>query len=82
LAGCNRRQRTAVSRFEHEGDDIRGFLDTAHDAVRPRRLSGVNVSLLVHPRLLRDELEREQPIDLIPSGGDLQCHSVAENLTD
>ena len=82
LSGCNSREGTAVSWFQNEGDDVRGFLDAANHAVWASRLRWVHIRLLVHPRFLGDQLEREEPIDLTPGGGDLGSHSVAENLAD
>jgi len=59
-----------------------GFLDAAYDTVWAGRLGRIHGRLLVQPRLLGDQLEPEQPIDLAPSRSDLRCHGVAENLTD
>jgi hypothetical protein len=53
------------------GKDIVRLLDTAYDAVLARRLIGVHIRLLIQPRLLRDQLKSEQPIDLTPGRGDL-----------
>ena len=46
------------------------------------RLRGIHARLLIQPRLLRDQLQREQPIDLTPCRSDLRRHGVAENLAD
>ena len=82
LAGCDRRQGTAVCWFEDEGDDVSGFLYAADHPVWSSRLRGGHVRLLVEPRFLGDQLEREQPIDLTPGRGDLGRYGIAENLTD
>jgi hypothetical protein len=71
LARCDGRQRATVDRFQNEGNDIVRLLDTAYDAVLARRLIGVHIRLLIQPRLLRDQLKSEQPIDLTPGRGDL-----------
>jgi hypothetical protein len=82
LAGRDGRQRATVGRFENKGDDVGGFLDAADHPVGTRRLVGVHVRLLVEPRLLGDQLQREQPINLAPGRGDLGRYSIAENLSD
>ena len=82
LARRDFRQRTTVGGFENKGDDVGGFFDAAHHAVGTRRLVRVYIRLLVQPCLLGDQLDREQPVDLTPSGGDLGGDRVAQNLTD
>ena len=82
LAGRDLRQWITVGGFEDKGDDVGGFFDAAHHAVWPRRLRGVHVRFLVQPRFLGDQLDREQPIDLTPGGGDRGGDRVAQDLTD
>ena len=82
MAGRDGRQRASVGRFENKGDDVVGFIDAAEHAVWTRRLVGVHIRLLVQARFLGDQLEREQPIDLTPGGGDLGGDGIAEHLTD
>lgn len=75
-------RRTAVGWFQDKGDDVGRLVDEPHHTIRTRRLRGIHVCLLVHPRLLGDQLQCEQPVDLTPGRGDLRCHRVAENLSD
>ena len=42
----------------------------------------VDACLLVQPGLLGDQLGGEQPVDLVPGGGDLGGDGVAEHLPD
>jgi hypothetical protein len=78
----DRRQPAAVGRLEHQRDDVRGLLDAPDHAVGPQRVGGIDVRRGVQPGLLGDELRREQPVDLVPGGGDLRRHRVAEHLAD
>jgi hypothetical protein len=82
LARCDGRQRTTIDRFQNEGNNVVRLLDTAYDAVGTGRLGRIDVRLLIQPRLLRDQLEREQPIDLTPGRGDLRGYGITENLTN
>jgi hypothetical protein len=81
LSRRDSRQRTTVGWFQDKGDDVGRLLDTSDDTIGARRLSGIHVRLLVKPRLFRDELECEQPVDLAPRGRDLGSDSFAQNLT-
>jgi hypothetical protein len=78
LSRRDSRQRTTVGWFQDKGDDVGRLLDTSDDTIGARRLSGIHVRLLIKPRLFRDELECEQPVDLAPRGGDLGLHNAGE----
>ena len=82
LTRRDRGQPAPVGRLEHERDDVGRLLDAADHAVRPQRARRVHPRLLVEPGLLGDELGREQPVDLVPGGGDLGGDRLAEHLTD
>ena len=59
-----------------------GLLDSPDHPVRPQRLGRVDTRLLIQPGLLGDQLRREQPVDLVPGGGNLRRHRVTEDLAD
>ena len=82
LPRADLRQAAAVGGLEHQGHDVVGLLDPPDHAVRPHRVRRVDARLLVEPGLLRDELGREQPVDLVPGRGDLGRDGVTEHLTD
>ena len=80
LPRADLRQRAAVGGLEHQGHDVVGLLDPPHHPVRPQRPGRVDALLLVEPRLVRDELGREQPVDLVPGRGDLRRDGLTEHL--
>ena len=72
----------ALDRGEDEREDFRTLVDSLDDPVLAPRLLGVGAPERVEAGLLGEELAAEEPVDLIPCGGNIGGDGLAEDVTN
>ena len=82
LAGQRGLHQPVVGAAHPEGDDVLGLLDLLGDLPLPPDRLRPHAPGAVEAALLVDQRVGHQPVDLVPRGGDLGRHGVAEHVDD